>query len=78
MARNRHYPSSFKINEVEMNITKNLALMAMLSLSALASQAQALTLGVDGQIFYSGGTLAVQNLPASSGASNYKIGRAHV
>lgn len=54
-----------------MNITKNLALMAMLSLSALASQAQALTLGVDGQIFYSGGTLAVQNLPASSGASNY-------
>lgn len=43
------------------------ALLAILAQGANA----ALTLGVDGQMFYNGGELKVQNLAASSGYSNY-------
>jgi len=46
-------------------------LFAVFSVSLLASYASAATLGVDGQLFYAGGTLNIQNLPASSGYSNY-------
>ena len=41
-----------------------------LCVTTFACSAGALTLGVDGQIFYSGGDLVVENQPASSGYSN--------
>lgn len=43
----------------------------MFALAGLSSVASALTLGVGGQIYYSGGDLIVQNQSASSGYENY-------
>jgi hypothetical protein len=50
---------------------KYLGFVLALALAFAVGKANALTLGIDGQLFYSGGDLKMQNAPADSGFDNY-------
>jgi hypothetical protein len=54
-----------------MKTAKYLGIVLALTLVFVMGKANALTLGIDGQLFYSGGDLKMQNSPADSGFDNY-------